>query len=612
MRDLRTSVAWAVFITLSLGSSATADVRPSAIFGDHMVLQQEARLPVWGTADPGEKVAVSLGDHSNSTTAGPDGRWRVDFAPFPDGTPPTTMTIVGKNALKYDDVLIGDVWLASGQSNMAAPLEYAHNKKEETARAKDRQLRLFLVSKRTSLQPLAEVTSPYNWKPWDGTLRRESEGDHPGTWIVCEPHAAGVFSAVAYFFGKELRQHLERPIGLIGCYWPGTLAESWTSAAALKKDPPFATYVAAYERNLADFPKLNPDYQKAMLVYRADLVEYERKFHEATAKYQGEIRAWQKAAAGATGRAAPDKPKAPAIVKPKAPPTSDGGSLAPANLFNGMIAPLIPYAIKGVLWYQGESNTRSKALEYRVLFPRLIADWRAHWGQGDFPFLFVQISHFPYAGDQSCGLLREAQLKALAVPNTGMAVTVDIPCDDAGHPHDKLDPGLRLALAARHVAYGEALVYSGPLYKSMHVEDRAIRVRFTECGSGLIIGTTPYQPPCFGNKPIAPLPTDKLVGFTIAGEDRKFVPANAVIEGDTVVVSCAEVARPKAVRFAWGDRVECNLYNREHLPASPFRTDEWNDFSYQKLAPGVVEPSFPPPAFSGSSPRKQQRLESYR
>jgi sialate O-acetylesterase len=607
MKLLRAIIVETVLACIVMAASpARAEVALPAIFGDHMVLQQQAKVPVWGTADPGEKIVVTVGDHTAATTASPAGQWRVDLEPFGDATPPATMTVAGKNTVKFVDVLIGDVWLASGQSNMAFGLQSAYNAKEEGPRAKDPQLRLLLVSKTPALHPLADITSPYFWKPWDGTLHRESEGEHRATWLVCEPHAAGAFSAVAYFFGKELRGHLKRPIGLIGSYWPGTVAESWTSLAGLKKDPPFASYLAAYEQNLAGFAKLNPEYQTARAAYQAQLKEYEGKFQQAVGKYQGELQVWQKAAAEAqtAGRPAPDKPKIAAIAKPKAPASPDGGSLAPANLFHGMIAPLVPFAIKGVIWYQGESNTRAKAPEYRLLFPRLIADWREQWGQGDFPFLFVQISHFPYAGDQSCGLIREAQLRALSLPNTGMAVTVDIPCDDAGHPHDKLDPGRRLALAARRVAYGESLVSSGPLYASMTVEGSAIRIRFTEIGGGLIIGKTPYQPPSFGNKPIAPLPTDRLVGFTIAGADRKFVPAGAVIDGGAVLVSSPQVPRPQAVRFAWGDAVQCNLYNQEGLPASPFRTDDWNAFTYRELAPGLVAPSFPPATFPSPSPAR--------
>ncbi len=602
MKSVSTTSFLALVGSTLLQPTAHADVKLPAIFGDHMVLQQEAKVPVWGMADAGEKVTVTVGDHTATTTANSDGKWRVDLNPFPNGAPATTMTVTGKDTLTFQDVLIGDVWLASGQSNMEASLAYDYNGKNEIPQAKDSQLRLFLVSKKTSLQPLTDVSSPYTWKPWSGARLRESDGDRPGTWIVCAPHAAGDFSAVAYFFGKELRSHLNRPIGVIGDYWVGTLAEAWTSLDGLQKAPPFTTYIDAYQQNLANFPKLDPDYEKAAAAYATDLKDYEVKVDEAMTRFQTAQKAFkdaQKAGTQPLPPAPPDRPTLP--PHPKVPISPDGGSMGPANLFSGMIAPLIPYAIKGVIWYQGESNTRSKALEYRILFPRLIADWREKWGEGDFPFLYVQISHFPYASDGTSALVREAQVKTLSMPNTAMAVTVDIPCDDAGHPHDKEDPAKRLALAARHVAYGENLICSGPIYQSMKVEGKSIGISFTQIGGGLIIGHPPYQPLTAFNKPLAPLPTDKLVGFTIAGGDKKFVPADAKIDGDTVIVSSPDVPNPVAVRFAWGDAVDDNLYNKENLPASPFRTDDWNDFKYHALAPGVPPPTFAPETFSSSS-----------
>jgi sialate O-acetylesterase len=584
-------------------SPARADVKMMSLFGDHMVLQQEAKVPVWGTADPGEKVTVQVGGHTASTTAGADGKWRVDLSPFPNGMAATTMTVTGKNTLTFQDVLIGDVWVASGQSNMWYPLAGSANGKTEMLQAKDPQLRLFLVAHKTSLQPLADVSSPFSWKLWDPHVHPlESDGDHAGTWVVCEPHNAGEFSGVAYYFGKELRAHLNRPIGLIGTYWPGSMGESWTSLSGLQKDPPFKGYIDAYQKDLANFPTLEPDYEKAETAYVAGLKDYETKVQDAAMQYQLAEKAFAEAQKAGTTPLPPDPGPRPIFPpKPKAPSSPDGGYLQPVVLFDGMIAPLIPYAIKGVIWYQGESNTREKSLEYSLLFPRLIADWREKWGQGDFPFLFVQISHFGYSGDGSSALVREAQLKAaLSVPKTGMAVVVDIPRDDPGHPHDKEDPGKRLALTAFHVAYGENLVSSGPLYQSMKVEGNAIRITFTEINGGLIIGKTPYQPSSLGKTPIVPLPTDKLVGFTIAGADKKFVPADAKIDGDTVLVSAAEVPNPVAVRFAWGDEVEDNLYNKANLPASPFRTDAWNDFKYRELAPGTVPPSFGPEYFGGT------------
>jgi sialate O-acetylesterase len=585
-----------------LQSTAHAEVKMCAIFGDHMVLQQEATLPVWGTADAGEKVTVTVADQTATTTAGSDGKWRVDLKPFANGAPATAMTVTGKNTLTFNDVLIGDVWLASGQSNMEYGMAFLSNAKDEMPKAIDPQLRLFRVAQKTSLQPLSDLSSPSNWGNW-GKNVHDYDGNQPGKWVVCNPHDVANFSAVAYYFGRELRSHLNRPIGIIGDYWSGTLAEAWTSQSALQKDPPFTTYVSAYQQNLANFPKLEPDYETAQAKYMADLKDYETKVKDIYTQLQTERTAYAVAVKAGTQPLPPQPPDRPTLPpQPKAPPLPDGGSPGPSNLFNGMIAPVIPYAIKGVIWYQGESNTRTKALEYRILLPRLIADWREKWGQGDFPFLMVQISHFGYAGDGSSAIVREAQVMALSLPKTGMAVTVDIPCDDAGHPHDKLDPAKRLALVARGVAYGEKLVYSGPLYQSMKVEESAIHLSFTNIGSGLIIGQTPYQPPTINPKnPIPVYPTDKLVGFTIAGDDKKFVPADAKIDGDSVVVSSPDVPNPVAVRFAWGDVVQCNLYNKENLPASPFRTDEWNDFKFRDLAPGLVQESFGPSTFPSSS-----------
>jgi len=249
-----------------------------------MVLQQEMKVPVWGTAEPGGKVTVSVGGHTASTTAGADGKWRVDLEPFPNGAPSATMTVQGKNTLTFQDVLIGDVWVASGQSNMEVAVTYDYNGKEESAKATDAQLRLFCAARKTALQPLDDLTSPFRWgrKP----PFRESDGEQPGKWVVCNPRDAGEFSAVAYFFGKELRAHLNRPVGMIGSYWGGTLAEAWTSLSGLQKEPPFKTYVEAYQQNLANFPKLNPDYQKALATYQADLKDYESKTQAIIAEFQ--------------------------------------------------------------------------------------------------------------------------------------------------------------------------------------------------------------------------------------------------------------------------------------------------------------------------------------
>jgi sialate O-acetylesterase len=258
------------------------------------------------------------------------------------------------------------------------------------------------------------------------------------------------------------------------------------------------------------------------------------------------------------------------------PPTlPDAGPNFPSDLYNGMIAPLIPYAIKGVVWYQGESNGTNTALgqEYSILFPRMIEDWREKWGQGDFPFLYVQLANFGIIPDSNFPLVREAQLKTLALPNTGMATAIDIGNPGDIHPNDKQDVGLRLALAARHVAYGENIVYSGPLYDSMTVEGDRIRIDFKNRGGGLTMSTPPWTP---NGQPI-PTPTE-LTGFEIAGDDKNFLPAQASLEGDSVVVSCDKVLLPIAVRYDWANSPTPlgNLYNKEGLPASPFRTDTWD------------------------------------
>jgi sialate O-acetylesterase len=555
-----------------------ADVKLPVIFGDHMVLQQEIKLPVWGTADAGEKVLVSVSDHTASTVAGADGKWRVELAPFPDGTAPVTMTVAGKNTLTFQDVLVGDVWVASGQSNMAAELPYAFDGAAAGARAKDPQLRLFLVGKKAALEPATEIMAPWFWSVPKNAP--EPHEDLPARWQVCDSFHASHFSAVAYFFGRELRSHLKRPIGLIGTYWPGSVAEAWTSISGLEKDPPFTHYLTAHQQYATDFPKLNSDYAQRLASYDADL----KKWGELRAPYTMAFKQWQEAAAKAkeSGRPIPKKPSEPAMPRSQKPAPPEGGSQGPANLFNGMVAPIIPYAIKGVIWYQGESNSGDKALEYRSLFARLIGDWREKWGQGDIPFVYVQISHFLYLKDQSAPLVREAQLQSLDQPRTGMAVCADIPYDDPGHPRDKVDVGIRLALAARHVAYGEDLVYSGPIYQSMKIEGGSIRLSFREVGGGLVIGTAPYQLPG-----VPALPADKLVGFEIAGSNHVFVPAEAKIDGETVLVSSPQVHEPVAVRYGWANKVSCNLYNKEALPASPFRTDKWFIKTVPVLAPAA-------------------------
>jgi sialate O-acetylesterase len=555
------------FFLLALPAVGYADVRLPGIFGEHMVLQRGLKLPVWGWASPGEKVTVNFGGKTASTSTGADGTWQLELPPFPASDQPQTFTVAGKNKITFTDVLVGDVWIASGQSNMEFGIQTDENAKQAIAGAKDSSLRLFFVPWATALDPQKDIApTPAN------SLN--------GKWQVCSPELLAAnwawngFSAVGYYFARDLRKATGRPVGMIASFKGGTPAEAWTSLSGLKKDPALAHHVADHEKivseyaaNQAAFPKLQQEFLAAMKEWNA---KYEQPLKEA--EDQWKIAADQ---AKAAGRPAPPKPQPPQ-PRPPAPKPADGGFGAPGNLFNALIAPLIPYAINGVIWYQGESNgdNLAEAVEYATLFPRMITDWREKWGEGDFPFLFVQLANFKPApktpSEGNWPWVREAQLKTLALPNTGMASAVDVGNPDNIHPASKFNVGQRLALAARGVAYHEKIVDSGPLYESMTVEGNSIRVKFRETGGGLKLGVPPWTP-----DGTTPQVSKELKGFGIAGSDQKFVWANARIDGDTVVVSSPEVASPVAVRFGWADNPGGNLYNSAGLPASPFRTDSW-------------------------------------
>jgi len=493
---------------LLLAGQALAEVRVPALIGDNMVLQRGVRLKVWGWADPGESVAVEINGQRAVAKAAADGRWSVRLQPMEAGGP-YTMTITGKNALSFRNVMVGEVWVCSGQSNMEWPVAASMNGDREVASADYPMIRLFTV-------PHKVATSP--------------QDDAGGKWEVCSPRTVGGFSGVGYFFGREIHRRLGVPVGLINTSWGGTPAEAWTSRPALEAEDILRPILERWDRELANYPK-------ALAAYR-----------DALAKWEDEA-----ARARQEGKAVPEKPKEPG--DPTANPWLASG------LYNGMIAPLTPFAIRGAIWYQGESNA-DRAYQYRTLFPTMIRDWRRAWKIGDFPFLFVQLANFmdakPEPAEDAWAELREAQLMTLSLPKTGMAVTIDIGDAKDIHPRNKPAVGFRLALAALKVAYGKDGVHSGPLYKSMKVEGNRIRIHFTNVGGGL---------EARGGGP--------LRGFAVAGADRKFVWANAKIDGDTVVVWSERVPKPVAVRYAWASNPECNLYNAAGLPASPFRTDDW-------------------------------------
>ncbi len=484
-----------------------ADVTPHALFCDHAVLQRDKPIPVWGQAAPGEKVAVRLADlPAQSTTADAAGRWSVRLPAQPAGGP-FKLVFQGNNRVEMNDVWLGEVWVCSGQSNMERQLGLRHgqqplvNWEAEAASADYPQIRHFAVARTPSDTPRANTA---------------------GKWDVCSPQTVDQFTAVGYYFGRELHRHLKVPVGLIHSSWGGSPAETWVSQARLATD--FPDVIAAQAKAIADYPAALAKYQAA----EPDL-----------------LKTWQEAAAtaAAAGKPAPRKPAPPGNPR--------SANHRPSALHNGMITSLQPYALRGVIWYQGESNS-SRAEAYRTLFPALIADWRTQWGQGDFPFLFVQIAPHKSQSPE----IRDAQLHTWRVtPNTAMVVTADIGDANDIHPTRKEPVGVRLALAARALAYGEKTNYSGPRFTTAAIAGAKVTLQFDHLGGGLVAKD------------------GALRGFTISGDGKTFVPAQAEIVGDTVVVSAEAVPTPLAVRYGWANVPDVNLFNAAGLPASPFRTD---------------------------------------
>ena len=628
-----------------MNSRMHADVIPNPLFTDNAVLQQGIKAPIWGTADPGERVTVEFAGQTVSTTASAEGKWLVHLSPLKAGGP-RILTISGRNKIVLTNILAGEVWLCSGQSNMERQLGLRAGQqpitdwKQEVAAANYPEIRHFGATQTKAFAPAQTVK---------------------GSWTVCSPETVTNFTAIGYFFGRDLYRARQVPIGLIHSSWGGTPAEAWTSEAALRTQPDW-TEALAQVKLLATDPvgtqreiqkQLEAWYQakdpgsaasppwsatdldtrlwKAMTLptywenagypdfdgtfwFRrtVDLPEdwngSDAELHlgavddndttwvngvevGATIGYNlprvycvpaGVLKRSTNVIAvrvldtgGNGGLYGGDDPmrlvvnaggktnsislagewlcrQGVSLANVGWPPTDYSQSPnAPTVLYNGMIAPLLPYAIRGVIWYQGESNV-GRERQYRTLFPTMIADWRHAWGEGDFPFLFVQIA--PYHGNSP--EIREAQLLSWQnTTNTAMVVTID--CGDANdiHPPRKQPMSARLALAARAIAYGEKLEYSGPVFQSMKLEGSEAVLRFTHPGGGLVAKDGP------------------LKGFTIAGADKVFHPAQAEIRGQTIVVASDAVSRPVAVRYGWANVPEGNLFNRAGLPASPFRTD---------------------------------------
>jgi sialate O-acetylesterase len=567
----RTALAAAFFGAASMAAALRADVKLPAIFGDHMVLQEGKTLPVWGAAEPNEAVTVTIGAASGKATADASGKWRVDLPALTATSTPVTVTVAGKNTITLNDVLVGDVWVCSGQSNMEYGIAHDGHDTAMLAAATNPQIRLFVVPHDLEMVPQPDIGSPKPGNDLEGHWQLCSGDTLTGKW-----GGFGGFSAVGYYFARDLQAATGKPLGMIQTAVGGTAAQLWTSIDALQKTPELQHYMDAYNKALPGFAAAKASYPQRLAEYQAAKAAWEAKggkeFEDAMQKWNVD-----NAKAMAAHQAPPPKPVAPP-GQPFAPgdPT---GYRTPSVLYNGMVAPLIPFLIKGVVWYQGESNA-DHAAEYKTLFPTMITDWRAKWGEGDFPFIFVQLATYQPPPGQEYDFLRDAQTKTLSLPNTGMATAIDVGEPKNIHPGDKVDVGKRLALVARHVAYGENIVFDGPVYDSMKIDGSAVTIHFTQVGGGLIIGKPP-------GGPAAALPVaDHLTGFAIAGEDQKFVPAEAKIDGENVIVSSAQVPTPVAVRYDFASAPDPlgNLYNKEGLPAFPFRTDDWAD-------PGAAEPA---------------------
>lgn len=503
VRPLSRLAVLALFAPLALW----ADVKLGSPFQDHMVLQQGRKLPVWGWADPGEKVTVSHRGQQAVATAGADGKWRVELPPLRASAEAQDFVVRGKNTLTLRDVLVGEVWLCSGQSNMAFTVNRALNAKEEMAAAKFPLIRQYAAKRVTAAQPQETVE---------------------GEWTVCAPETVGNFTAVGYYFARDLHQRLGVPVGLVHSSWGGTPAEAWTSEETLRADPAFRPIFDRAAAVLAAYPAAKAKYDAAAAQWREQ---------QKAAKAAG--KAFKKTAPRAPS--GPDSPRNPAV------------------LYNGMIRPLVGFALQGALWYQGEANA-GHASEYRRLLSAMITQWRRAWAQGDFPFYLVQLANYKASGEQNVewAFLREAQTQvATQLPHCGQALAIDIGDVQDIHPKNKQEVGRRLALLARAQVYGEKVESVGPTFARAERRGAGFKVTFTQAAGLQAKGGA-------------------AAGFELAGADRQFVPAQAVVQPDgSVHVEAAALQEPVAVRYAWRNAPAANLYSGAGLPAVPFRSDDW-------------------------------------
>lgn len=495
------------------GATVQAEIKMPAIFGSHMVLQREQKNPVWGWAAPGEKIHVEIASQSILTSPDKTGKWKVTLAPI-ESVGPHTLTVTSDKSdqkLVFEDVLIGEVWICSGQSNMAWNVGNSDDADLETLAAKYPHIRLISV-------------------PQVGT--QAPQDDFKGNWQPCTPESVRDFSAVGYFFGRQLHQTLDVPIGLIDNAWGGSAAEAWVRRDLMEEDERFAELMQKWKDTEAgyDFKAQQLRYETAIEVWKTKTI-----------------------AARNAGKPVPNRPRPPRNVL--------AGQHRPGNLYNGVLRPTIGYGIRGVIWYQGESNA-GRAYQYRDLFPKMITHWREEWQQGDFPFYWVQLADYkaesPIPQPSDWAELREAQTMSLKLPNTGQAVIYDLGEADDIHPKNKQIVAKRLARWALAKDYGIEIAYRSPEYKSMEIVDDAIVVTFDHVGRGLDT-----------------FDTREIKGFAIAGDDRQWQWANTkIISKNQVKVWTTDIPQPTAVRYAWANNPVANLQSQEGLPATPFRSDD--------------------------------------
>ncbi len=503
-------VTLAILISNILFANAT--VKPNTLFTNNGVLQQGVVVPVWGTATNNEQVTVEFAGQTVTTTA-TNGKWMIKLQPLKASNVPLTMTIKGENTVTITNILVGEVWLCSGQSNMGFPVRSVKalppyspvNEVMEDAKN-------YPLIRQYTIPLIKSVTTP------------NIIDDANGKWLVCDASNIKNFSAVAYFFARDLYKKINTPIGIINSSYGGTAIENWISKDVLTSFPELKSIFTNYEKALNEFPKKLEEYNK-------------------NEKYLLEAYSRDSADAKIYGTAMPRKP---------APPMSPAERGGPTGLWNTMIYPLIPYAIKGCVWYQGEANA-SRGIQYRTLLPALMNSWRKEWNLGEYPFIVIQIPGWKNHSPE----LREAQLLTTQkVKNSSMVVITD--CDDTldVHPGNKEPVGIRVALQAKALVYGEKKIeYSGPVYESMKIDGNKIILTFSHCNGGL------------------EAKGGELKDFIIAGADKKFVPAKAIIEKNKVIVTADEIDKPIAVRLGWRLAPQVNLYNKEGLVASAFRTD---------------------------------------